>query len=73
MDLWIVIHWHRDGEDVYPVFAVSRPTADEQAAIVGESYEPEKEESLDVRGPWSFGQVVEMSQQIWPEAERQVG
>ncbi len=51
--LYIVIHHHRHGEDVYPVISARRPTQEEIAALVGDNFEAEENEHLELRGPFA--------------------
>ena len=51
--LWIAIHHHRHGEDVYPFFDTEPAEDDVISAIeASSSYEPEREEWIEVRGPF---------------------
>ncbi len=51
--LYVVIHHHRHGEDVYPVLSARRPTQDEMLALVGDKFETEENEWLELRGPFA--------------------
>jgi hypothetical protein len=52
MKLWIVLHTHRHGVDVYPLFQTDAPTEDEMVAATGDSYEGDRDdEFLEVNGP----------------------
>jgi hypothetical protein len=52
--LWIVVHHHRHGEDLYPIYSSEKPPTEKHAErIVGDNFEADREdEYLDSRGPW---------------------
>lgn len=49
---WIVMHEHRFGVTNYPTFVDDEPTQEQMEQIVGDDYEPEREEFLNVDGPY---------------------
>ena len=57
--LWIAIHGHKHGEDLFPFFR-SESDSPSLAEVIrtiidsGSSYEPEREEWIDIRGPWDL-------------------
>lgn len=55
--LFIVMHKHRHGTDVYPVFAEKEEDVNAEA-IVGDNLESDREdEELEVRGPWRMEEI----------------
>lgn len=51
MKVWIVIYEHRHGVDAWPVFSEEQPT-DEEVIAGLDDWEPEKGETIEIRGPW---------------------
>ena len=59
MRLWIVIHHHKHGQDVFPCYQEAEPTPEQQEEAVGEcgfglGGRGEEGESLEVRGPFDL-------------------
>jgi len=53
MNLWIIIHHHGHGVDVYPVKQDKMPTTKEQEAAC-ENFEYNMDEYTEVAGPWKL-------------------
>ena len=51
MKLWIVLHTHRYGIDIYPLFQESRPTEKEMIAAASDYEIDRDDEFLEVNGP----------------------
>lgn len=51
MKCWVVIYRHRHGTDAFPMFQEERPTEEEAQEATG-CFEKEKEEDVEVTGPW---------------------
>lgn len=53
--VWIGIHHHLHGFDVFPIVGRSEPTPAEVVSEIekaGGTYEPGKNEWIETRGPW---------------------
>jgi hypothetical protein len=60
--LYIIIHTHRHGVDVYPVLANSYLSVEQAADYVGDAFEPDREdEYLDIAGPWELTKFPSLS------------
>ena len=53
MQLWIIIYSHRHGVDAWPVISKESPDL-EKVADDMQGWEPDREEYLEVRGPWTM-------------------
>jgi len=51
MNLWIIIHHHGHGQDVYPITQSKEPST-EQQELACDDFDPDKNEHTEVRGPW---------------------
>jgi hypothetical protein len=51
MQVWIVIYEHRHGIDVFPW---NRCPTEEEVISTLEDWEPDRDETIDIRGPYDF-------------------
>ena len=53
MQIWIVLYEHRHGADVWPV---NFPITEEQVANELDDYEPDRDETIEVVGPFDVSE-----------------
>ena len=60
MTLWIALHTHRHGTDVYPFFQENTVSEEQVIARIEKAsgWEPEREEFIEVNGPWPVPAAV---------------
>jgi len=51
--LWIIIYTHRHGVDAWPEMSKEIPDLEKVAKEL-DDFEPDREEYLEVRGPWTM-------------------
>jgi hypothetical protein len=57
MLIWIGIHHHRHGIDLFPVAQQAEPTHKTIIDLIeaeGSSFEHSDDENIEIRGPWEF-------------------
>ncbi len=52
MSIWIIQHHHRHGDSVWPVITNEAPDPAKVAADLGDDFEPEADEYIEVHGPF---------------------
>lgn len=58
LPLWVIMHTHRHGADVYPVYAQECPEGDDVFDLLGDAWEADKDEDWDISGPYGYGEIV---------------
>jgi len=51
--IWVVVYTHRHGVDAWPLVSAERPSEDEVIATL-EEWEPDRDETIEVVGPWDL-------------------
>jgi hypothetical protein len=54
LQLWVALHHHRHGIDVIPRIQINEPTPDDIIAGLGSLFEPDRDEDVDIVGPFAI-------------------